>query len=122
MLKNMWALVAHGHNQQQALERAAQAQALGLDAAKYGAPFPGAQVNMTTTHNTTGGWLKGALLGASLLAAGVGAGLVANGALKPTAPAATPAVEPAAIDGWDAIYEEQQPDGSWKQIRREHLK
>jgi hypothetical protein len=33
-----------------------------------------------------------------------------------------PPAQKSADQHWDAITEEQQPDGSWKQIKREHLK
>lgn len=32
-----------------------------------------------------------------------------------------PVATPAKAAAWDAIYEERQPDGTWKQVRRERL-
>jgi hypothetical protein len=117
-------LLIHGLNQQGALQRAASAKALGLDPAAYGTVYPGSTVT-NTTNNTGGGYLKGALLAVVLLAAG---GATAAGLLRclpprpgaPAPPAATAA--PSTRSGaWDVITEEQQPDGTWKQIQRQRL-
>lgn len=114
-------LLIHNQNQAAAMTRAAAAQGLGLDPATFGTPFPGSTI--TTTNNQTAGWLKGALLGAGLLAGGSAAGLGAAKALtQPAAVQTTPQPIPSAPgQAWDAITEEQQPDGSWKQIKRERL-
>lgn len=128
MLRAFQALLFHGANQQQALQRAVQARAQGLPPEQYGTPLPG------TTHNTyhvtesseSGGWVKGAILTALLLgASGMGAWVLVRGtqAPQPSQAPAPPAVPPAAREGaWDALYEEQQPDGSWKLLKRERLK
>ena len=58
------------------------------------------------------GWLKPALIGAAATAV---IGLQIWLALKPT-----PAAQKAGA--WDAVVEELQPDGVWKEIGREHLK
>jgi hypothetical protein len=135
-------LLIYGQNQQTALTRAATAKANGLDPNIYGLPMPGSTVTNTTT-NTGGGLLKGALLSAGMLASGAAATVggqklvapptvnvpaivaTAPATLFPPAPTAPVATSPApvapATPAWDAIYEEQQPDGTWKQIKREHL-
>ena len=139
MLKNFQALLAHERNQQGAMQRAAQAQAQGLDPAAFATPFPGAHITNTTTTNTGGGILKGALI-AALMAVGGGAatwGLLSGGPavkapveheakLKPFVPQpptkTTPSPSPSSPSLYDAVYEEQQPDGTWKEIKRERLK
>lgn len=142
MLQALQALVAHNLNQQQAMQRAVQAQAQGLDPAAYGTVYPGSTVttthNTTTTNNTGSGILKGALLSTALLTAGtVGGGLGLlhlnskpagqEGAVVTPAPVPPPQVRekvitvPGATQDWDAVYEELQPDGTWRQIKRERL-
>ena len=87
------------------------------------------QVSANKTYNVSNsnsgnGWLKGAIVGAGLLAGGATAGLGLHSYLKPAAPQSTlpaaPSTQPA--QGWDALTEELQPDGTWKTIRRDHLK
>lgn len=132
MLRHLQALLAHERNQQGALERAAQAQAQGLDAAQFATQFPGSTV-VTTTNHTGGGYLRGALLAAGLLTAGAGAGIALKPAAGETKPPAT-ALQPAAGatkppngptrpagSAYDAVVEEQQPDGSWKEVTRQRL-
>jgi hypothetical protein len=130
-------LLAHKFNQEDALSRAARAQALGLPpevVATLGTPYPGATVNTTTNTSSqqAGGVLRTALAGALLFAGGAGVALglakylsPAPAAVQPLAPRQQPA--PAA-PAWDAVYEQQieppspqHPDGTWKQLRREHL-
>lgn len=132
MLRALQALLVHERNQQGALHRAMQAKHMGVESPEqYAATFPGSTVttNNTTTHNSGGGWLKGSLLSAALLTAGGGAALGLRGNAEPRTggeapPAATapPATPPARGKEWDALYEVQQPDGSWKQVKRERLK
>lgn len=140
MLKELGALVAHNLNQQQAMQRAAQAQAQGLSPEEYGTVFPGSTVtttNNTTTNNGNGGWLKGALVSAAMLAGGgTGAAVlmstrtpepaVSPAQATPATPTKPPAPKVITLPGkdqqYDAIYEVQQPDGSWKQVKRERLK
>ena len=129
-LANMWTLLVHERNQQQAMQRAAQAQAQGLDPGTFGVPFPGGVVTTTTTNNTGISPIKAALVSAALLAGGAGGTLGLIGALSPSKPVVTtPAPAPATpaptvkapAQAWDAITEEQLPDGSWREIKREHL-
>ena len=123
MLRNLQTLLVHGHNQQQALQRAVQAQAQGLDPVAYGTPFPGANVTTTTTtNNSGGGFVKGAVLAAVLTAAGGAAtwGL-SQGALPALPAGKLPVVKEGKAPSYDAIYEEQQPDGTWVQTKRERL-
>ena len=123
MLRALKALVVSGYNQQQAMQRAVVARAQGLDPEVYGAVYPGSTVTTnTTTHNSSSGLIKGALLSAAMLSAG-GAGVF--GVVKTLTPAEVtlPTITPKTkqID-YDAIYEELQPDGTWKQIKRERLR
>lgn len=72
----------------------------------------------------------GAALAAGLPSAALAAILLLrSGQTPPSIPPPTPAVAPAEPKSvpeprqdWDAIYEERQPDGTWKQIKRERLK
>ena len=73
-----------------------------------GAPTP---VPLTAPVNH--GWLKPALIGGILTGAVLLAGMAAR-------PVVMPAVQKAGA--WDAVIEELQPDGVWKEISREHLK
>lgn len=112
----------HHQNESMAMERAASAKARGLDMSTYGTPLPGSKSESTTTiNNTGGGFLRGALVTALTLATGAGG---AVGLMKALAPAVVPTLEkvsPKAAQLYDAVIEEQQPDGSWKQIERKHL-
>ncbi len=128
MLKALQALLAHNHNQQQAMQRAVQAKAQGLDPEVYGTVFPGSVVttNTTNNNNTGSGYLKGSLLTAALLAAGgTGSYLISKPVadVKQVAPV-TPVVSntKTKTTEYDAVYEELQPDGTWKQVKRERLK
>ena len=56
-----------------------------------------------------------------MVAAAGGAAVAANHWSKP-AEVKAPASVPSDSQAYDAIYEQQQPDGSWKEIRRERLK
>ena len=58
-------------------------------------------------------WLVPAILGGVLTGAGLLVGLAAR-------PDVVPAAQKAGA--WDAVVEELQPDGVWKEISREHLK
>jgi hypothetical protein len=64
----------------------------------------------------------GVALGAGLPAAAI----AALALLRQPAAAEKPTVQPPAAavpaDHWDAVTEELQADGSWKLVRREHLK
>jgi len=121
-------IFAHNHAEQLRINREVQRQKLGVTQQDY--PYPGAIQGSgnPTTINQGGGWLKGAILGAVLLAGG-GAAALGLKALTPPAtpsvpaPVSPPAVTPAApkAPGWDAIYEVQQPDGTWKQTKRERI-
>lgn len=137
MLRSMQALLVHEQNEQRAMQRAAQAQAQGLDPATYGTVFPGSTVNTTntTTNNTGGGLVKGMILAATLATAAAGGGvgvgrmLTAPPAPAPAAPAAAQAEAPAKVvtvpgrdQQYDAIYEVRQPDGTWRQVKRERLR
>ncbi len=112
-------LLIHGLNQHQALQRATVAKMQGLDPKEFGTVFPGSTVTTTNNIRPTIGWLLGPILGVLLAATG------AAGLYLLTHQAGKVLPQPAAAgetEKWDAIYEEQQPDGSWKTIRRDHLK
>lgn len=95
------------------------------------------RINAPKTINHNGVSPKAAMIVAALaaiLGGGTFVGLnqltapttAAKAPSAPPSPATTPAkVIPATPatppPGWDAIYEVQQPDGSWKQTKREHL-
>jgi hypothetical protein len=115
-------LLIHGQNQQTAMMRAAAAKAQGLDPSIYGTPLPGSTV--TTTNNVRGGWgwLPAVALGACVAAAGVLGGLQL--APKPS-PAPAPVLGgPGATGGalYDEVSQEQQPDGSWKEVGRQRIR
>lgn len=130
-----WLYTAWAHNywEQLRINRAVTRRRFNL--AQDDAPIPpGATVDSnkptTTINHNAGGLLKGLLLGASLLAGGTAGGVALLGGGKPVqTPVPTPVVTPAVpatptrpADHWDAVYEVQQPDGTWKEVRREHLK
>lgn len=118
MLREAQAALVHGWNQQQALQRAQAAVATGLDPRQYGSPLPGSTVT-TVTNNSGGGIVKGLLLGAATLAAGGGTAGALFSSLRPTPPAAA-IVAPAkntVQQLLDAVYERQEPDGSWRPLR-----
>jgi hypothetical protein len=113
-----WAapLLIHNQNQVTAMTRAAAAKAQGLDPALYGTPLPGSNVTTTTNHSGMG-WLPATVLTlGSLLAGGVTAS-----ALMRTTPS-PPANSVPAAKSWIGVYEQQQPDGTWKEVKRENLK
>lgn len=143
MLDYFRSILAHNYNEQSALHRAMQAKAIGLpEPEKYASVLPGSnqtETNNVTINNSGAGMLKGAILGTALLVGGGGtaAGLAKILTGAPTAPTtAVPAQEaskaepattvpPVAVQkqqAWDAIYEEKQADGTWKQVKRERLK
>jgi hypothetical protein len=112
-------MLANNINQAAAMTRAAAAKAQGLDPNIYGVPLPGSNVT-TTTNNSGMGWLGVTVLTLGSLAAGA----AAVGALTSKVPSPLPAQEspltkPKAYIG---IYEQQQPDGTWKELKREPLK
>ncbi len=118
----------HHHAERLKTNRAIERKAMGVtDVTDL--PYPGAVSGSanTTTNNSSGGWLKGALLASLLLAGGGAAGLgVSALTTASSAPTVTPATPPAASSPagkkYQAIYEQQQPDGSWKTIKTEPLK
>lgn len=114
----MWSIFAHNHAEQLRIQREVQRKQLGLESQDY--PYPGAVQgsNNPTTIHVSGGWLKGALLGAALLSGGAAAG---TAWLKQAPPPGESNGSPA-DQAYDAVYEQQQPDGSWRQIKRERLK
>ena len=83
-------------------------------------------VNINAPRNTTvsgigAKGLVGAVAATALGTSVLGAALLWNRLpATPVAPPAAPVTAPE--QQWDAVYEEQQPDGSWKTIRREKLK
>jgi hypothetical protein len=111
----------HNHNQQTAAIRAAAAKAQGLDPNVYGVPLPGSNVT-STVNQSARGFLPGAIVTALALAGGGAGALGLREGLGRIPPAVAQPAQPAPAQAWDAVTEEQQPDGSWKQIRREHLK
>jgi hypothetical protein len=141
VLLKLGQLVAHNMNQNTAMERAAVASAQGLDPKAYATPFPGETSNATTTTTTTtinnngsSGMLKGSILAATLLTLGGAGAYSLNNMRKPeekppivspqtdAKPAETVKVKPLGDQEYDAVYEVQQPDGSWKEVKRERLK
>jgi hypothetical protein len=130
-----WAapLLIHNQNQNTAMIRAAAAKAQGLDPNIYGVPLPGS--NVTTNNNNSSGFIKGALLSAAMLAAGAAAGnrLPAFGPPKAEQSASSqPAASQPSVDSrgpradsrraaYEAIVEQQQPDGTWKEISSQKL-
>lgn len=92
------------------------------------------QVNANQTHTHNGVGAKGLALAA--LAAGMPGALLAGALMLKPSPAQSkadpppakaeqqpaPAAPAAKAREWDALIEEQQPDGTWKLIRRERLK
>jgi hypothetical protein len=108
--------------------RAAAAKAQGLDPNVYGVPLPGS--NVTTTNNQSG-FVKGALISAAMIAGGAGAS-----SLLPAIQSAITG-QPAAVSkpvtgqpttasnkpttAYEAVIEQQQPDGTWKQIGSQKL-
>jgi hypothetical protein len=133
-LLGSWAapLLIHNQNQNTAMIRAAAAKAQGLDPNIYGVPLPGS--NVTTTNNQSG-FVKGALISAAMIAGGAGASSLlpaVTSAISGTPAAATkpataaPATTPVASNqkpttAYEAIIEQQQPDGTWKQISSQKL-
>ena len=83
--------------------------------------IPADDMNITTT-TTTGVGARG-LIGTAL-AAGLPAAVLAGLLLLPKAPAPIAPAVPGAptSQAWDAITEQQQPDGTWKEVKRERLK
>ena len=129
MLRALQAVLAHGYNQQQAMQRAVQAKAQGLDPTQYGSVLPGSTITTNTTNNTDNGTgiVKGSLLTAALLAAGGGGAYLLSTPVVPKQdpPARIEKADPVVITkdaAYDAVYEVKQPDGTWKQVKRERLK
>jgi hypothetical protein len=118
-------LLTHHLNESAAMNRAAVAKEMGLDPEAYGSTYPGATISPTTTTIThqASGVLKGIVLGAALLGSGgVLSGLALTSLFKPpgppnVAPGAHAAVPMSAGAQWE-ILEQQQPDGTWKEIGR----
>ena len=101
-------------------------QKLGLKVAHKALDIPedDMQINANKTTNGVGAkGLIGVALAAGLPAAGLATAIMLKGpetnaaVPTPTVPIHTPADK-----SFDAIYEEQQPDGSWKITKRERLK
>lgn len=121
-------IFAHNHAEQLRIQREVQRKTLGIQQQDY--PYPGAVTssnNPTTVYNTGAGYVKGALLASALLMGGGAATIGLMQGRTPSAPAVGPVVpatpmSPTKGQDFDAVYEEQQPDGSWKEIRRDHLK
>jgi hypothetical protein len=98
---------------------------------------PAAPGSVTVGSNGGSNFVQGALLAAAMLAGGALTTLAVTGGLKgttsaPAAPVTTPApspvsptpalpVVPTKPNAYDAVYERQQPDGTWKEYKREHL-
>jgi hypothetical protein len=123
--RRLFAIFAHNHNEVTRMARAAQAKQLGLPPSEFATPYPGTQQSVVT-NNTGGGLVKGAVLSAVLLAGGAGAGLGVRQATSPAAvqdnPAATQPAPAAKQQAYDAVWQELQPDGTWKEVRRQRLK
>ena len=98
---------------------------MALKAAHKALDIADDDMNITaTTHNTKQGINALGLLGATALPTVVLGGLALYLASQgqgqpPSKPVTPPAAESAK---YDAVYERQQPDGTWKEIKREHLK
>ncbi len=123
------------------LQRAAVAKGYGLRPEDYVSPMPGSSTTVSITAPQAaaeapapappagmGSWVKAALLGGALLATGAAGttalvvGLRPGTAVVAPAPSTVPTTAATGKTGaWDAITEEQQPDGSWKTIKRERL-
>jgi len=93
--------------------------ALGMKAAHKALDIPqdDMQITSTTNNTTTGVGTKELLLG--LGAIGIPAAMLVGYLLWRGGPTA-PEVKPATV-GYEAIYEQQQSDGTWKELRREPL-
>lgn len=114
-------LLTHHLNESAAMNRAAVAKQMGLDPEAYGSTYPGATISPTTTTIThqASGVLRGIVLGAAILGSGgLLSGLALTNLFKPPVP---PNVAPGApMNGgsqWE-ILEQQQLDGTWKEIGR----
>lgn len=105
--------------EKQRIQRAAMATGLGMNPEQYARPFPGSNTTVTNYHQSGGGNAGKILTTAALVAAGLGGGWMIGNTMRPTTPAATLTVP---AEELEAVYEEQQPDGSWKEVRRESLK
>lgn len=100
---------------------------LGLKMAYKSLDIPDDDMNINANRTVNGVGAK-AMIGVAV-AAGIPAALVAGALLlrpaeapqKPPAPT-VPVVTPAAEFDTDAIYEQQQKDGTWKEIKRERLR
>ena len=94
---------------------------LALKAAHKALDIADDDMNITaTTHNTKQGINALGLLGATALPTVVLGGLALY--LASQGQPTKPVVQPAESAKYDAVYERQQPDGTWKEIKREHLK
>ena len=115
-------LFAHNYAGQLRIAREVQRKNMGLQ--QVDMPYPGSSqdASQTTINQTGNGWLKGAVVGAALLGGGTAAGIGAMQSLQktPAVVAPMPPVDPRTA--YDAIYEQQQPDGTWVEVRRERLK
>jgi hypothetical protein len=119
-------LLTHHLNQSAAMNRAVVAKEMGLDPQAYASTYPGATISPTTTTIThqAGGVLRGIVLGAAILGSGgLLSGLALSSLLKPSAsptsiaPGTPVAPPPNGGSQWE-ILEQQQPDGTWKEIGR----
>jgi len=104
-------------SEKQRIQRAAMATGLGMNPEQYARPFPGSNTTVTNYHQSGGNGTK-ILTTLALLTAGLGGGWLIGNSLRPET-----AVAPVtASEELEAVYEEQQPDGSWKEVKRESLK
>jgi hypothetical protein len=85
--------------------------------------------DMNVTSNKTVNGLGAKAIIGILLAAGIPAGIVGGAYLaRPSeaklheVPGVVAPSAPAERTAYDAVYEQQNPDGSWKEVKRERLK
>jgi hypothetical protein len=98
-------LFAHNHAEQMRIQRQVTRNKLGVE--QVDLPYPGAMTgNTVSVHHHY------------QPASATAPPATATPAVLPPAPVAS---TPAAPPRYEAVYEEQQPDGSWKEIRREPL-
>lgn len=119
-------VTAHNHAEGLRTRRAVERKALGVDVTDL--PYPGAVAGSgNSVINNAAGFLKPAILGAALLAGGAAGTLGLTALTGLTQPPSAPQLTPPPVlrdpaKAYDAIYEQQQPDGTWKELKREHLK
>jgi hypothetical protein len=96
-------LFAHNHAEQLRINRAVQRKGLGIE--QVDLPYPGASEVSGNTSTVT-----------------INHNYPASPAPDPpVAPPMPPAPPCPAEPGYDAVYEQRQPNGTWKLIRREKL-